>query len=104
MQHADVFAVRRFQPVAVEALVLPDGLEQFFRRHGTAVAQDVDGAAALAPGGVKVFRAGIHNGVFCAIRPQSQDRKILLILIVILILEFQTARMRMTMRTRRIEF
>ena len=51
--------------------MLPDGLQQFFRRHGTAVAQAVDGAAAFAPGGVKVFRAGVHTAVFCAAGRES---------------------------------
>jgi len=50
----------------MEALVLPDGLQQFFRRHGTTVAQRMDGAVAFAPDGVKIFGAGIHRAVFCA--------------------------------------
>jgi hypothetical protein len=66
MQHTHIFSVRRFELVALEALVLPDGLQQFFRRRGTGVAQDVDGAALLAPDGVEVFRAGVHAAVFCA--------------------------------------
>jgi hypothetical protein len=66
VQHADASSVRRFEPVAVEALVLPDGLEQFFRRHGSAVAQHVDGAAAFTPDGVEIVRTGMHPAVFCA--------------------------------------
>jgi hypothetical protein len=46
--------------------MLPDGLEQFFRRRGTAVVQHVDGAVAFAPDGVEIFGAGIHGAVFCA--------------------------------------
>jgi hypothetical protein len=66
MQHADISSIRRFQPVAVKTLVRPDGLQQFFWRRGTVVAQAVDGAAALAPDGVEIFRAGVHRAVFCA--------------------------------------
>ena len=44
----------------------PDGLEQFFRRRGTAVVQRVDGAATFAPDGVEIFRACMHARVFCA--------------------------------------
>jgi hypothetical protein len=86
MQHADIFSVGRFELVALEALVLPDGLQQFFRRRGTGVAQEVDGAALLAPDGVEVFRAGVHTAVFCAIVPQSQADIIILIVILVLIL------------------
>ncbi len=56
------------QLVALEALVLPDGLQQFFRRRGTAVAQHVDGAAAFAPDGVEIFRAGTE---FCTRQSQA---------------------------------
>jgi hypothetical protein len=52
--------------------VLPDGLEQFFRRRGTAVAQHIDGATAFTPDGVEIVRAGMHTAVFCAIERQSQ--------------------------------
>jgi len=66
MQHAEPPAVAGLQLVAPEALVLPDGLEDFFRRHGTAVAEEIDGAAAFPPGPVEIFRPGIHPEVFCA--------------------------------------
>jgi hypothetical protein len=66
MKHADSLAVGGFQLVAFEALMLPDGLKQFFRRHRPAVVQCVDGAALFAPGGVEIFGAGIHAAVFCA--------------------------------------
>ena len=46
--------------------IILEGLEQLFRRPGTAVVQDIEGAAAFAPDGVKIFRAGIHGAVFYA--------------------------------------
>jgi hypothetical protein len=77
MQHAQGFAIGGLQFAAPEALVLPDGLQQFLRRRGPAVAKDVDGAATLTPDGVKVFHAEVHTGVFCAIVAQSQADKII---------------------------
>ena len=53
--------------------MLPDGLQQFFRRRGTAVAQDVDGAAAFAPDGVEIFgRREFTRNLFAPLRRQSQ--------------------------------
>jgi hypothetical protein len=50
--------------IALETLVLPDGLQQFFGRRATAVAQCVHGAAAGAPVGVEIVRTGIHARSF----------------------------------------
>ena len=69
MQHADDLAVRSFQLVAPQPLMPPDGLEQTLGGKTVFVAQNVRGAAAVAPDGVKIFCAGIHSAVFCAIGP-----------------------------------
>ena len=66
MEDAEIPAIGRLQLIAPNPLVLPDGLQQFFRRHGTGVAEEVYGAAALAPDGVKIFRAGVHIRFFPA--------------------------------------
>jgi hypothetical protein len=71
MQHAQTFSIRCFKLVTFDALVLPDGLQQFFRRRSAVVAQAVDGAAAFAPDGVEIFRAGVHTAVFCAAGRES---------------------------------
>jgi hypothetical protein len=55
MQHAHALSLRGLQPVALEALVQPDGLQEFFGRHGAAIAEEVHGAALFAPHGIKVL-------------------------------------------------
>ena len=66
MQHAEAPTIGGLQLVTPEALMLPDGLEKFFRRQDTAVTEEVDGTAAFPPGPVEIFRPGIHPEVFCA--------------------------------------
>jgi hypothetical protein len=104
MQHADAFASGGFQLTALDALVLPDGLQQFFRRRVGLIAQGVNGAAAFAPDGVKIFSAGIHARCFCSGARTKSSRQIILIVILVLILKFQTASKTMRMRMRRIIF
>jgi hypothetical protein len=53
MQHADWRAVQGLEGVAAQALVLPDGLEQFFGGRVVVVAQARGDAATRAPLGVK---------------------------------------------------
>ena len=65
MQDAEVFPIRSFELISFQALMLPDGLEQFFRRRSLAVAQLVDRAALPPPGGVEVFSAGGHAAFIC---------------------------------------
>ena len=53
-------AVQGFQLVAEQALVLPDGLEKFFRRRGFAFAQNPCAAALQAPPGIITVRIAGH--------------------------------------------
>jgi hypothetical protein len=55
MQHADSFPVRGFQLVTPQPLMPPDSLEQTFGREPVFIAQNVRGAALVAPDGVKTF-------------------------------------------------
>jgi hypothetical protein len=63
MQDAQWFAIRSFQLMPPETLVLPDRLEQFFRRHSVFIAQG-QRPAVRPPDGVEIFRRGIHAGIF----------------------------------------
>ena len=63
MQNADGPAIGRLEPVAAEALMTPDGLEQAFRRRGIFVAQDVQPVCARAPVGVKIIGRQRHCGL-----------------------------------------
>jgi hypothetical protein len=56
MQNANGFSIGGLEPVASQPLVVPDGLEQVFRRRIIFVAQDIPRAKARAPVGVKIFR------------------------------------------------
>ena len=60
MKNADAFSVRGFERVALETLVLPDGLEEAFGRRIIFVVQHVAGAALRAPVGVKISSRGKH--------------------------------------------
>jgi hypothetical protein len=64
MQHAEDFSIQRGQPVALEALMLPDGLKQFFRRRDRFVAQLVKGMAVFPPRRVEVSRPRTHPPIF----------------------------------------
>jgi hypothetical protein len=79
MEHAHGFAAGGLKLVALETLVLPDGLQEFFGRNGAAVAQAVHRPALFPPDGVKVVRpkvipASIHVAVFAVLERQSQVR------------------------------
>ena len=68
MQNPDGFPVVRLEPVALQPLVVPDGLEQAFRRRIIFVAQDIPRAKARAPAGVKIFRRRRHCGLLLRLR------------------------------------
>jgi hypothetical protein len=72
VKNADGLALRRPEFIAFEALVLPDGLQQFFRWPGIFIAERINGAAAFTPGGVKIFGADIHAPSLLRRRGQSQ--------------------------------
>jgi hypothetical protein len=48
--------------------VVPDGLEQAFRRRIIFVAQDIPRAKVRAPVGVKIFRRRRHCGLLLRLR------------------------------------
>ena len=66
MQDADSPAIGGAQPVATEALMTPDGLEEPFGRHIGFVAQDASRAFRHPPAGVKIFEWRGHVDCFCA--------------------------------------
>ena len=68
MQNPDGFSVGSLEPVALQPLVAPDGLEQAFRRRGVFVAQDMHQAKARAPVGVKIFSRRRHCGLLLRLR------------------------------------
>jgi hypothetical protein len=68
MQNPDGFSVGSLEPVALQPLVAPDGLEQAFRRRIIFVAQDMHRAQARAPVGVKIFSGRRHCGLFLRLR------------------------------------
>ena len=68
MQNANGFSIGGLEPVASQPLVVPDGLEQAFRRRIVFVAQDVSRAQARAPAGVKIFRWRRHCGLLLRLR------------------------------------
>ncbi len=68
MQNADGPAIGGLEPVALQPLVAPDGLEQAFRRRIIFVAQDIPRAKARAPAGVKIFRRRRHCGLLLRLR------------------------------------
>jgi hypothetical protein len=63
MQNANGFPIGGLEPVALQPLVVPDGLEQALRRRIIFVAQDIPRAKARAPVGVKIFRRQRHCGL-----------------------------------------
>jgi hypothetical protein len=73
MQNADGFAIGGLEPVALQPLVAPDGLEQAFRRRIIFVAQDMRRAKARAPVGVKIFSGRRHCGLL--LRPRLSKVK-----------------------------
>ncbi len=68
MQNADGPAIGGLEPVALQPLVAPDGLEQAFRRRIIFVAQDICHAEARAPVGVKIFSRRRHCGLLLRLR------------------------------------
>ena len=68
MQNANGLSISGPEPVALQPLVAPDGLEQAFRRRIIFVAQDIHHAAARAPVGVKIFRRRRHCGLLLRLR------------------------------------
>jgi hypothetical protein len=68
MQNANGFSIGGLEPVALQPLVVPDGLEQAFRRRIVFVAQDVSRAQARAPAGIKIFRWRRHCGLLLRLR------------------------------------
>jgi hypothetical protein len=63
MQNANGFSIGGLEPVTLQPLVAPDGLEQAFRRRIIFVAQDIPRTKARAPVGVKIFRRRKHCGL-----------------------------------------
>jgi hypothetical protein len=66
VQHAHARAIGRLELIALEPLVLPDRLQQFFRRGGAAIAQQIHRAALFPPHSVKILRADVLAAVFHA--------------------------------------
>jgi hypothetical protein len=73
MQNADGSAIGRLEPVTLQPLMAPDGLEQAFRRRIIFVAQDISRAKARAPVGVKIFSGQRHCGLL--LRPRLSKVK-----------------------------
>jgi hypothetical protein len=63
VQNADGSAIGGLEPVALQPLVPPDGLEQAFRRRIIFVVQNLHLAKARAPIGVKIVRRRKHCGL-----------------------------------------
>jgi hypothetical protein len=68
MQNANGFSIGGLEPVALQPLVVPDGLQQAFRWRIIFVVQDVSRAKARAPAGVKIFRRQRHCGLLLRLR------------------------------------
>jgi hypothetical protein len=82
MQHPHRFPRRRAEFVAPETLMLPDRLQQFFRRRGGAIAQQIHRAALFPPHGIKVFRpqfcaTDFHAAVFARLDPKVKLANVL---------------------------
>jgi hypothetical protein len=69
MKDPDNFSVGGFEPVTPQALVLPDDLEQAFRRRTAFVAQSLAGDGLRPPGGVEIFVGLNHVPDFLRRRP-----------------------------------
>ena len=63
VQNPDGPAIGRLEPVALQPLVAPDGLEQAFRRRIIFIMQDTRRAEARAPVGVKIVGQRKHCGL-----------------------------------------
>jgi hypothetical protein len=63
MQDADGLSVGCLQPVATEALMAPDGLEQAFGREIIFVAQSSPQPIGLAPVDIKIIKWLRHDGL-----------------------------------------
>ncbi len=73
MKNAHGLAVQGSKLVAEQPLVLPDGLQQAFRRRFAVLAQDRNRAASHTPVGVKTGRDQWHPGIaFARSRPDCQ--------------------------------
>jgi hypothetical protein len=68
MQNADGFSIGGLEPVALQPLVVPDGLEQPFRRRIIFVAQDISRVKARTPAGVKIVSQRRHCGLLLRLR------------------------------------
>ena len=68
MQNPDGSAIGGLEPVALQPLMTPDGLEQAFRRRIIFIAQDLRRAEARAPVGVKIFSRRRHCGLLLRLR------------------------------------
>ena len=63
MQNPDGFAIGGLEPVALQPLVAPDGLEQALRRRFIFIVQDGRRAKVRAPVGVKIVSWRRHCGL-----------------------------------------
>ena len=68
VQNADGSAIGGLEPVALQPLVAPDGLEQAFRRRMIFVTQDIRQADVRAPVGVKIDSRRRHCGLLLRLR------------------------------------
>jgi hypothetical protein len=68
MQNPDGSAIGSLEPVALQPLVAPDGLEQAFRRRIIFLAQGKRRARARAPVGVKIVSRRRHCGLLLRLR------------------------------------
>jgi hypothetical protein len=64
MKYAHRPAIGGFQAVALNPLMLPDSLQEFFRGRGLVIVQPINGTTAFSPHGIKFFDAGVHAGIF----------------------------------------
>ena len=63
MQNANGPSIGGPEPVAAEALMAPDGLQEAFGRRILFVAQDVPRSIRHSPAGVKIFKQRRHGGL-----------------------------------------
>jgi len=73
MENTDGLFIGGHEPVAAQALVLPDGLQQAFGRRIIFIAQDICRAATQAPVGVKIFGQREHSPLL--LRPRFSKVK-----------------------------
>ena len=73
MQNPDGSAIGGLEPVALQSLVAPDGLEQAFRRGIIFIVQDLPRAGTRAPVGIKIFSGRRHCGLL--LRPRLSKVK-----------------------------